>query len=144
MPCSSVEEDDPSRIGTKGLAALTLLVTAGIIIAWGDLREAGGVLGDLLALVGGVMAAIYILARRRIRQRVSLFPYVFIRLHLQLSRSDSHELGSGKWGSAVWRPEAGTPPIPGLGAGLHHPRPHTVQLVPEVCERARGLHQPSG
>ncbi len=46
---SSVEEDDPSRIGTKGLVALTLLVTVGIILghilpsqAISELSVAGG------------------------------------------------------------------------------------------------------
>lgn len=49
-----------------------------LVIAVGDVREGGGLLGDALAFVGGVMAAIYILAGRRVRQRVPLVPYVFL------------------------------------------------------------------
>ncbi len=63
------------RLGTMGI----LLGFSGVvIIALGDARNGGGLLGDLLALIGGSMTAIYLLAGRRIRQRVSLVPYVFV------------------------------------------------------------------
>ncbi len=62
------------------LAAFGILLglSGVLIIALGDADEAGGLLGDLLALAGGSMTAVYILSGRRIRQRVSLIPYVFV------------------------------------------------------------------
>lgn len=49
-----------------------------LLIASADPAGAGSLFGNLLALVGGVAAALYILAGRRIRQRMSLIPYVFL------------------------------------------------------------------
>lgn len=63
------------RMATLGIL---LGFTGVFIIAMGDVTEASSLVGDLLALVGGLMTAIYLLAGRRIRQTVSLVPYVFL------------------------------------------------------------------
>ena len=48
------------------------------VIALGSGTAAGTGLGNALALVGGVMAGLYILAGRRFRQRLSLATYAFV------------------------------------------------------------------
>ncbi len=66
----------PSRILAGGIA---LAVVGGALIGFGDLRFGGSALrGDLLALGGGVMAAVYFLIGRRVRRTVSLFEYVAV------------------------------------------------------------------
>jgi drug/metabolite transporter (DMT)-like permease len=66
----------PSRILAVGIA---LAVVGGALIGFGDLRFGGSALrGDLLALGGGVMAAVYFLIGRRVRRTVSLFEYVAV------------------------------------------------------------------
>lgn len=64
---------------SRGSAAGILLGFSGVlVIAWADLGEPTGLLGDLLAFIGGSMTALYLLSGRRLRQRVSLLPYVFV------------------------------------------------------------------
>lgn len=66
------------RVSRMTAAGVALGFAGVVVIAAGDLQEDTSLLGDLLALVGGAMAAIYILGGRRLRQRVSLIPYVFL------------------------------------------------------------------
>jgi len=47
------------------------------VIGFASGGAAGAVLGNALALVGGVMAGLYLLAGRRLRQRLSLVAYAF-------------------------------------------------------------------
>ena len=57
-------------------AGILLAVGGGALIGFGDLRFGGPALrGDLLALGGGLMAAVYFLIGRRVRQTVSLPEY---------------------------------------------------------------------
>lgn len=64
----------PSRPLLIGIA---LAVIGGGLIGFGDFRFAGAALrGDLLALGGGLMAALYFLIGRRVRRTVSLSEYV--------------------------------------------------------------------
>ena len=64
----------------RTMAAGILLGFAGVVvIALADYRAAAPtIVGDLLAFLGGVAAGLYLLAGRRIRQRVSLTSYAFI------------------------------------------------------------------
>jgi len=59
------------------LAGMCLAMLGGGLVGFGDLRFGGPALrGDLLALGGGAMAAIYFLIGRRIQRTVSLSEYV--------------------------------------------------------------------
>jgi drug/metabolite transporter (DMT)-like permease len=56
---------------------LLLALPGGAIIGWGDFALGGAALwGDFLALAGSFFAALYILAGRRVRPRVSLPSYI--------------------------------------------------------------------
>lgn len=65
-------------------AGIGLAVLGACVVGWGDLRDASSVvagghralLGDALALVGGIAAAVYYVAGRRLRATLDLWPYV--------------------------------------------------------------------
>jgi drug/metabolite transporter (DMT)-like permease len=64
------------RVSRGALAGITLSFLGAAVIGWGDLRlSREALLGDALALAGAVMAALYVLAGRRLRPRVSLLTY---------------------------------------------------------------------
>ncbi len=70
----------PSRVQAAGIAVS--LAGAGLL-AWGDISAAqsaahGGnaLIGDLLAVVGAITIAGYLLTGRRVRQKLDLWPYV--------------------------------------------------------------------
>jgi drug/metabolite transporter (DMT)-like permease len=65
------------RVPPRAAAGIALAVVGGAAMAGGDLsvgRDA--ILGDLLALAGAVMAAVYFVLGRRVRARLSLGAYV--------------------------------------------------------------------
>jgi len=67
------------RLERSLIWGIVLAVLGGVLIGMGDLRFGREeLLGDLLALAGAVMASAYLLVGRRVRQRVSLFNYIFI------------------------------------------------------------------
>ncbi len=67
------------RLSRPLLAAIALAVIGGGLIGFGDFRFGGSALrGDLLALGGGLMAAVYFLIGRRVRRTVALVEYVSI------------------------------------------------------------------
>ncbi len=56
-----------------------LSLTGGFLIGWGDLSFGGrALLGDLLALLGAIMASGYLMIGRRVRDRAELLPYVLV------------------------------------------------------------------
>jgi len=56
-----------------------LAVAGGVLIGWGDLRLGGPELfGDMLALVGGIAAAGYLVVGRVMRQHGTLLPYITV------------------------------------------------------------------
>jgi drug/metabolite transporter (DMT)-like permease len=65
-------------------SGITLAVVGAYIVGWGDLSNSAGpisagnhaLLGDGLALFGGIAAAIYYVAGRRLRGTLDLWPYV--------------------------------------------------------------------
>ena len=66
--------EPPTRALWQGIALSTL---GGVLIGWGDFALRGSALwGDLLALVGAVMASGYLLVGRRMRRHGELLPYV--------------------------------------------------------------------
>jgi drug/metabolite transporter (DMT)-like permease len=67
------------RVSRTVLVSVAISVTGGVIIAFGDFAIGAGALrGDLLALGGSLFGALYLLAGRNIRARVSLLAYVTV------------------------------------------------------------------
>ncbi len=66
------------RLGARTGAALAIALLGSAVIAIGDARQGGHQLvGDLLALAGGISAAGYFLIGRDLRSRLSLIGYVY-------------------------------------------------------------------
>ncbi|MDQ7029514.1 MAG: DMT family transporter [Ardenticatenia bacterium] len=67
------------RITRLMAAGILLSVVGGIIIGLGDLAISGQALwGDILAIMGSISAAFYILLGRNVRRQVSLLAYVMV------------------------------------------------------------------
>ncbi len=67
------------RLSRPLLIGIALAVIGGALIGFGDIQYGGSALrGDLLALGGGLMAAVYFLIGRRVRRTVSLSEYVAV------------------------------------------------------------------
>lgn len=65
------------RVSRRTLGAISLCVVGCVVIGAGDLRVSGrALIGDGLALVGAWTCALYMLAGRRLRAKLSLLPYV--------------------------------------------------------------------
>ena len=65
------------RLSRSLIGGIVLVVIGGALIGFGDAGFGGTALrGDLLALGGGIMAAVYFLIGRRVRQTVSVPEYV--------------------------------------------------------------------
>lgn len=65
------------RLSRSLVLGIGLAVAGGVLIGFGDVRFGGAALrGDLLALGGGLMAALYFLIGRRVRRDVTLSEYV--------------------------------------------------------------------
>ncbi|HVM44657.1 MAG TPA: DMT family transporter [Candidatus Thermoplasmatota archaeon] len=63
-------------VGPLGWLGVVVALVGGVVIVWGDLAKPQSVRGDALALVGALAAAIYFLAGRGYRRRLSLLAYV--------------------------------------------------------------------
>lgn len=64
---------------SRGAGLGVVLGFAGVlVIAYADAGEPTRLLGDVLAFIGGLMTAVYLMTGRRLRRRVSLVPYVFL------------------------------------------------------------------
>jgi len=64
-------------VGARGYFGIGLALVGGLVITWGDARTGPmPLLGDALALLGALAAAIYFLAGRGYRRRLSLLAYV--------------------------------------------------------------------
>jgi drug/metabolite transporter (DMT)-like permease len=58
-------------------AGIGLAVMGAVVVGWGDLALGGqALLGDALALLGGLLMAIYLVVGRSLRQRLDLWRYV--------------------------------------------------------------------
>ena len=67
------------RVKRATIISIIISVIGGIIIGYGDIATGGkALLGDGLALIGSICAAIYLLLGRDLRRKLSLLPYVFI------------------------------------------------------------------
>lgn len=64
-------------VGARGFVGIGLALVGGVVIVGGDARGGSApLLGDALALLGALAAAIYFLAGRGYRKRLSLLAYV--------------------------------------------------------------------
>ena len=67
------------RVKRATLFSIIISVIGGSIIGYGDFGTGGkALLGDALALIGSICAAIYLLLGRNLRRKLSLLPYIFI------------------------------------------------------------------
>ncbi|MBC7325050.1 MAG: DMT family transporter, partial [Moorella sp. (in: Bacteria)] len=67
------------RVPAKSLLYGLLAILGSVVIGFSDFRVGGQALwGDFLALAGAMFIAGYMLIGRRLRQRLSLFPYIFL------------------------------------------------------------------
>jgi len=66
------------RVSRLTAVGIVVAVVGGALVSLGDFTLSGwALLGDLLALVGGLMAAAYFLFGRRLRQRLSIVAYIW-------------------------------------------------------------------
>jgi len=67
------------RLKRATIFSIIISVIGGTIIGYGDFATGGkALLGDGLALIGSICAAIYLLLGRNLRRKLSLLPYIFI------------------------------------------------------------------
>jgi len=67
------------RLARATLISIIISVGGGVIIGFGDFATGGrALLGDLLAVIGAICAAIYLLIGRNLRRKLSLLFYVAI------------------------------------------------------------------
>lgn len=65
------------RLARATLVSIIISVGGGVIIGFGDFATGGrALLGDLLAVIGAICAAIYLLIGRNLRRKLSLISYV--------------------------------------------------------------------
>lgn len=65
------------KVGRRTVVGIVIGILGATVIAFGDMGLGGlNFMGDALALVGGVMLGIYILAGRQLRQNMDLTTYV--------------------------------------------------------------------
>jgi len=65
------------RLAKATLISIIISVGGGLIIGFGDFATGGrALLGDLLAVIGAICAAIYLLIGRNLRRKLSLISYV--------------------------------------------------------------------
>lgn len=65
------------RITSRALAGVVLALAGSAVIGGGDLLS-GRLLGDVLALIGGLMFAVYLMFGRSLRAGVEIWPYTFM------------------------------------------------------------------
>ncbi len=67
------------RVSRIVLLAVAIALLGSLIIGGGDLRVGRETLmGDGLALAGGLLAALYMITGRKVRQEIPLLPYIFL------------------------------------------------------------------
>ncbi len=99
------------RMTKKTAMAVGLAVAGAAIIGWGDFSSGSDAWkGDGLALLGAITLTLYLLLGRRVREKVSLLPYVavcygsaaiFLWGSLLLSGQPAFGFSRGTWG-AFW------------------------------------------
>lgn len=67
------------RVKRATVFGIIISLIGGTIIGYGDFATGGkALLGDALALIGSMCAAVYLLLGRSLRRKLSLLPYIFI------------------------------------------------------------------
>ncbi|GAB4326346.1 MAG: DMT family transporter [Candidatus Zixiibacteriota bacterium] len=90
------------RVSRAVFGAIGLALAGSVIISGGN-PQIGGWYGDLLALIGAVMAAAYLIVGRRVRRTVTTFGYVLIAY-------TTSTIVLGIWAVAIGSPLTGFPP----------------------------------
>ncbi len=65
------------RVTSRALAGVVLALAGSVVIGGGDLLG-GRLMGDILALISGVMFAVYLMIGRSLRERVEIWPYTVV------------------------------------------------------------------
>lgn len=66
------------KLGYKGIIGIIVAVSGAIVIAGGDFNLSSEyMLGDILAIIGAIMAASYFTIGRQVRKKVHLLTYIF-------------------------------------------------------------------
>jgi drug/metabolite transporter (DMT)-like permease len=65
------------RLTCRGLLGLSCSFLGGAVLVWNDLHRLGDWRGSVLALLGAVMLAVYLLVGRKLRQNTSLVGYIY-------------------------------------------------------------------
>jgi len=89
------------RVRPQAFAAIGLALIGVVLISGGNPRV-GGWYGDLLALVGAIMAAAYLVVGRQVRQRISTLGYVVVTYSVAA-------VTLGIWGLIIRTPFSGFP-----------------------------------
>ena len=127
----------PTRSEWVGLC---MAVAGALAIGWGDFRAGADPLrGDFLALAAAVFAALYFLAGRRLRSRLSLLPYVVpvysIAALTCLVYGRSLDLQFAGWPAGTWWALVGLALGPtllghtGFNWALRHVRAYFVSVI---------------
>ena len=67
------------RVKRATIVSIVISVIGGTIIGFGDFATGGkALLGDALALIGSICAAVYLLLGRNLRRHLSLLAYIFV------------------------------------------------------------------
>lgn len=66
------------RPARSTVAAIGIASVGALVLAAGDLRDPGSLVGDLFAVAGAVLASVYLLAGRRARARLSNLSFVAV------------------------------------------------------------------
>lgn len=67
------------RLKWQAVLGGVIAIIGSMVISWGDFRISGiALLGDILALLGAIMATGYLLFGQHVRQRLSLLTYTFL------------------------------------------------------------------
>ena len=127
----------PTRMEWVGLATA---VAGALVIGWGDFRAGADPLrGDLLAISAAGFGALYFVAGRSLRGRLSLLPYVVpvysIAAVTCLLYGRSADLQFAGWPAGTWWPLVGLAVGPtllghtGFNWALRHVRAYVVSVI---------------
>lgn len=85
-------------VSPRALLGVVLAITGAMLVGWGDFRlDTAGLFGDMLALLGAVAFAAYLLLGRETRKRISAVHYSFV---VYLSATAVLGIAALIWGSS--------------------------------------------
>ena len=66
------------RLTKVNVIGIGIAIIGVIVLSYGDMSSSGSIVGNILALIAGICAGLYILAGRKMRRDMSLFTYAFL------------------------------------------------------------------